>query len=265
VVHDSDGAHRDADYTDAHRDAVLTVFDGVLHGELRGGAADGAMMMEIFERFRDAEFHADWDATVARYGDEASAALMPRTDAQRRFDTMRAIFDRAAAQHPDATSSVPLVNLVIDVHTLDALLHTGASTLPTEADVWRRRCGTLDGTTLAPGDVLDALWWGQVRAVVVDDHDVIVAMGRKRRLFTGRAREAVLMRSERCVYAGCDRPAGRCEADHIDEYQHGGRTDPHNGGPGCDRHNRFRSRQRYRVHRDADGTWHTYRPDGEVR
>jgi hypothetical protein len=65
-----------------------------------------------------------------------------------------------------------------------------------------------------------------VRAVVVDDHDVIVAMGRKRRLFTGRAREAVLMRSERCVYAGCDRPAARCEADHIDEYQHGGRTDP---------------------------------------
>jgi hypothetical protein len=162
----------------------------------------------------------------------------------------------------DATPAEPLVNLVVDVHTLDALLHGGDPTLATRPDVWRRRCGTVDGQPLAPAEVLEAMWWGRIRTVVVDDHDVIVAMGRTRRLFTGRLRQAVLMRSERCVWPGCDRPAQRCHADHLTEYQHGGTTDPANGGPGCHRHNNFKTTHRYTVHRDPDGTWHTHRPDG---
>jgi hypothetical protein len=141
-------------------------------------------------------------------------------------------------------------------------MNTGASALPTEPDVWRQRCGTIDGLALAPAEVLDAMWWGQIRAVVVDEHDVVVAMGRKRRLFTGRARQAVLMRTERCVWPGCYRPAHHCQADHLTEYQHGGLTDPANGGPGCGRHNRFKTKHGYTVRRDPDGTWHTHRPDG---
>ena len=54
-------------------------------------------MAEIFERFCDAEFSADWDQTLARFGDAACYSLMPRSDAQRRFDALYAIFERAAA------------------------------------------------------------------------------------------------------------------------------------------------------------------------
>ena len=85
------------------------------------GLAQGAVMTEIFERFCDAEFTADWDQTVARFGDAACYSLMPRTDAQRRFDAMYAIFERAASVAPGAKGAVPLVNLVIDVPTLERL------------------------------------------------------------------------------------------------------------------------------------------------
>ena len=85
------------------------------------GLAQGAVMAEIFERFCDAEFSADWDHTLARFGDAACYSLMPRTDAQRRFDAMYAIFERAATAAPDAKAAVPLVNFVIDVPTLERL------------------------------------------------------------------------------------------------------------------------------------------------
>jgi hypothetical protein len=261
IVHDADGAHRDVDYSHTNRDAQFAVFDGIVHGEVRGGAADGTVIVEIWERFRDAEFAADWDATVARFGDDAAFSLMPRTDAQRRFDALTAIFQRAATTTPaDARTPEPLVNLIIDLHTLDELLNT-TPTLSTSCDVWDRRCATTDGTPLAPAEIVSAMWWGRTRAVIVDDHGTIVGMGRTRRLFTGRLRDAVLLRSERCVWPGCNLPTRRCQADHLHEHRHGGRTDPDNGAPACGRHNRFKTHG-YTVHRGPDGTWHTHRPDG---
>ena len=88
----------------------------------RGGLAQGAVMSEIFERFCDAEFSADWDQTLARFGDAACYSLMPRSDAQRRFDAMYAIFERAATADPGAKAAIPLVNFVIDVPTLERYL-----------------------------------------------------------------------------------------------------------------------------------------------
>jgi hypothetical protein len=111
---------------------------------------------------------------------------MPRSDAQRRFDALRTMFERAATQPADTRTPEPLVDLVVDIHTLDCLVNAGSTALPTEPDVWRQRCGTLDV----------------------------------------------------------------------------GPTDPANGGPGCPRHNRFKSKRGYIVRRDPDGTCHTHRPDG---
>ena len=54
-------------------------------------------MREIFSKFCEAEFRADWDATIASHGDKACAALMPRTAPQRRADALVAIFEAAAA------------------------------------------------------------------------------------------------------------------------------------------------------------------------
>jgi hypothetical protein len=185
---------------------------------------------------------------------------MPRSDAQRRFDAMYAIFERAAATAPDATAAVPLVNLVLDVPTLKAYLDgTGETAVP--ADPRLRRSETTGGIPVPPGDVMAAMMWGQVRRVVVDSAGVVINMGRRRRLFTGNARQAVLLQSSRCVVAGCAAPIRRCQADHLTEWGHHGLTDGANGAPICGRHNRLKN-SGYRVHRDHDGFWHTYRPDG---
>ena len=117
-----DGAHKTAEEAHEGRRAGIAEVGEEIHLHGRGGLAQGAVMVEIFERFCDAEFTADWDATVARYGDAACYSLMPRSDAQRRFDAMYAIFERAAATDPDATAAIPLVNLMIDVPTLKAYL-----------------------------------------------------------------------------------------------------------------------------------------------
>jgi hypothetical protein len=260
MLADMDGAHQAAEQAHEGRTAGIGEVgeEMVLHA--RGGLAQGAVMAEIFERFCDAEFTADWDATVARYGDNACYALMPRSDAQRRFDALYAIFERAAAAAPDATAALPLVNFVLDVPTLKAYLDgTGDGAVP--ADPRQRRCETVAGIPVPPGDIIAAMIWGQVRRVVVDSAGVVINMGRRRRLFTGNARQAVLLQSSRCVVAGCAAPIRRCQADHLTEWQRHGLTDGANGAPVCGRHNRLKN-SGYRVHRDPDGFWHTYRPDG---
>ena len=65
----------------------------------------------------------------------------------------------------------------------------------------------------------------------------------------------------RCIWPGCFVPVGRCQADHLEDWQHGGCTCSTNGAPLCGRHNRWKNRG-YKVWRDPNGIWHTYRPDG---
>jgi hypothetical protein len=89
----------------------------------------------------------------------------------------------------------------------------------------------------------------------------VIDLGRRRRLFTGAAREAFLLHAPRCIWPGCATPAGHCNADHTHDWQHGGPTASTNGAPLCPRHDRWKNGG-YRVRRDADGHWHTLRPDG---
>jgi hypothetical protein len=101
---------------------------------------------------------------------------------------------------------------------------------------------------------------GHVRRVVFDSAGVTINFGRKRRVFTGAARDAALLRNRRCLWPGCGLP--RSQLDHHDEWaEHGGGTDQVNAGPLCGRHNRWKHRG-YRVHRDTDGICTIIRPDG---
>ena len=141
---------------------------------------------------------------------------------------------------PNATAAVPLVNLMIDVPTLERYLAgTGDTVVP--ADPRQRRCETVSGIPVPASDVVAAMMWGHVRRVVVDSAGVVINMGRRRRLFTGNARQAILLQSSRCVVAGCATPIRRCEADHMTEWGRHGLTDGPNGAPMCGRHNRLKN------------------------
>jgi hypothetical protein len=110
---DADGAHRDAEITNERRTVSLNEIDGGLDLRASGGSAlNTAMMKKIFDHFVEAEFHADVAARTALHGDNAPASLLPRTDAQRRFDALVKIFERAASMPADAVGPQLVLNIV---------------------------------------------------------------------------------------------------------------------------------------------------------
>ena len=128
--------------------------------------------------------------------------------------------------------------------------------------VTEQRCDTASGELIDPYAALQASLAGHVRFVILDVTGLPIHWGRKRRLFSGAARQAVRSLGYRCIHPGCRVRAGRCQIDHLTEWHSGGETRPDNGGLLCGRHNRWKHRHSYTVHRDRRGHWHTYRPDG---
>ncbi len=262
--------HADAD---ANRNAHFPIVDAKGMLVCEWATFDAARNREVFDHFVEAEFEADWAATVAPHGDRACPALMPRTAAQRAADAMTAIFQRAAAAAPGSKQPKPVGVVHVDWQTFSDWMveaglfperHVDPFDDPTPL-VTKLRCETGDGTLIDPEVALQVLLEGHVRFVIQDDEGIPIHWGRQQRLFTGAARDAVMSLLARCTHPGCVVRAGRSQADHTIEWQHGGETRPDNGGPRCKRHNRFKSHG-YTVHRDRHGHWHTYRPDGsEIR
>lgn len=260
---DADGAHNAHERAHAGRDAHVSVVGERVYVDACGGVAAGATLEEVFAHFCDAEFAADWEAGIARWGDSMAPALLERTDRQRRFDALTAIFDAAAASGKVASFD-PLVNIVVDQATFEHHLArlAGAEVEPLDpATVDDRRCETSSGHQLDPADMLAAALCGHVRRVVLDSTGVVIDLGRRSRLFTGGARDAVLLGDRWCMWPGCDLRSGRCQTDHSTPWVKGGPTTSHNGGPACGRHNRWKQRG-YTALRDEQGRWHIYRPDG---
>ena len=282
---DVDGGHRDAEAAkDARHLLTRDQDDGslVFEGECTG--AQAAVLREILGRYVDLEWRADWDEAVQLHGPKPTKDQLRRTDRQRRLDALVHMAHDAASTPADAQPPEPSVMVHIDAITLlkaldllrpvtgDEALTINGVAMPSLArlnaelaahiDPARLHANTGDGHALPLADVLVALILGQVRLLVEDERGVITHAGRKRRLFTGVQRELVLAAALHCTYAGCDRPASQCQADHLHEWGRHGHTDIDNGGPGCRHHNPWRTAHGYRVWRDDRGHWHTYRPDG---
>lgn len=271
MLADTDGAHRDAELTHERRSASITNIDTTGYLTATGCTSHTAAMAEILDHFTRAEWEADWAHARAEHGDNANAGHLPRTDAQRRFDALHRIFERAAGSPTDAGPAVT-VNYLIDHDTLTDLLRSdsdpdkvadaGDTTAGTQpADPFRRRCETATGTLVPPATILAAMWHHHVRRVVLDSASVVVDMGRRQRLFTGAARDAVMLTSNHCINPGCNVPVTACQGSHVTDWHHRGPTAPHNGAPECGHHNRLHN-QGFTVRRDPNGHWHTYRPDG---
>ena len=258
---DADGAHRTREASIRRRRARLSIDDAVMWLSAEGATLEGVMMREILDAYLTAEVATD-RATMA----ETGATQFPRTDAQRRFDALHAIFLAAASTPADAERPVFTANVVVDQVTFEAhLARLGFIPTPTDLpdlSLLQRRCESDRGDPLAPDDILAAAFHGHVRRVVFDSAGVVIDLGRRRRLFTGPAAEAVTLQRQHCDHRGCDIPSSRCESDHINEWDDGGPSNQHNGSPRCGVHNRLKSRRGFRTRRDPDGRWHTYRPDG---
>jgi len=285
AVADSDGAARSQQGAHRRRSAHLVQVGDEVVLRANGGAYDGAVLREVFDRFCEAEFLTDWTVARQQVGADLARGFLPRTDAQRRFDAVVAIFAAAASAPGVPRSGEPLVNVVVDARTAAELLAgvagvdvagvesagvesagadaAGAGAVPRSPDevLWRR-CETVDGVQLPRADVLASMLVGQLRRVVLDSAGRVIDLGRRSRLFRGGAREAVLLLERRCLWPGCNAPPGRLQADHLHGWAfEGGRTDHDDGGPACGHHNLVK-RQGYSARRDEHGCWHVYRPDG---
>jgi hypothetical protein len=261
---DADGAEQRAEATHDRRSAHHSKVGGGFAGNYNCGAAQGVIIDKVVRLFAQREFDADWTEAKARVGEKVTTADLARTVGQRRMDAMVAICLAAASTAPGANLPEPLVNLVMDVRTFEETAEwvaTGAHPPTDFTDLASRRCETSDGVRIPRADALAAALIGQVRRVIVDAKGVTIDLGRKRRLFTGNARDAVMLRNTTCVWAGCDAPASQCQADHINGWGKGAGTNHDEGAPCCGKHNRWKNRG-YTTHQDDDGRWQTLRPDG---
>ena len=256
---DPDGAHGDHERAHREREASIAQIGVKAFLNAHGGAVHGELLSEVLKAFTHSEFLADWEAGLARYGDDMSVSKMERTERQRRFDALVAIFN-AAAHSGVLGAWEPTVNVLV---TQERLEHTVVSVLggnPEPLDLTvAHRCETSNGVLLDPLDVLVAAALGHVRRVVLDSAGVVIDLGRKQRLFTGPLRDIILALARSCFWPGCHHPPR--QVDHVLPYSNAGPTAAWNAGPACGTHNRWRTKG-YTTIQDADGHWHHYRPDG---
>lgn len=279
---DADGAHDSRDDAIEHRDAHVSEVAGMVDISAHGGdGVSTAELIAIFERFTEAEFQADLRARRDEFGDDAEQHPLPRTAGQRRFDALTTIFHTAAGATCVGSVADPLVNIVIDAGSWSELLAAtglipGADAtqiadpellhelLGSPVPLSERRCETSTGIQVHPHDALRAALAGHVRRVVIDSAGVVIDLGRRKRLFTGAAREAATLLLRRCDHPGCDLTADWCDVDHAVEWADGGTTDQSNSGIECGRHNVTKSKRRWRTRRATDGRRYTIRPDGSI-
>lgn len=266
---DPDGAHRDHETSRRNRHASIRRIGagGILHAE--GDALSLDMMSEILEAHAHSELLSDLADRVERFGDAAGRQPLARSQRQRRFDALQTIFRKAAGTGDAGGGRVPLVDICCTPDVLaDAIRSFCGLELPPE---WSpngpprsdrmRRCETASGAPVDPYDLALAPIVGHVRRVVVDSAGRVIDLGRRRRLFTGAARDAVLLAGDCCTHPGCGRRGGFTQVDHVDEWARAGPTSPFNGGIECGSHNRLEHQHGFSVLRDDTG-WHHFRPDG---
>jgi hypothetical protein len=102
---------------------------------------------------------------------------------------------------------------------------------------------------------------GAVSRVVFGPDGAPLDLGREQRLATWSIRRAAELRDGGCVFAGCSAPTHWCDVHHLVHWIDGGETSLENSALLCERHH-TKVHHGFRVERQPDGTWRTYRPDG---
>ncbi len=102
---------------------------------------------------------------------------------------------------------------------------------------------------------------GNVSRIVIGPDSVPMDMGRTQPVAPPHLRRAVELRDKTCVFVSCEAPAWWCEVHHVLHWGDGGETCLENSALLCERHH-GKVHHGFRIHRDTDGRWRTYRPDG---
>ncbi|MCU1389957.1 MAG: hypothetical protein JWL72_3295 [Ilumatobacteraceae bacterium] len=263
AANDPDGTMRDQE---ACRENRKISFAGLGAGFLfraEGDALTGDMIREILRGHAEAELETDLAERSAIYGDHAAEHALARSPEQRAFDAFASIFFKGAGTN-GTTERKPLIIIHCTPSVLTQAIreYFGTSTPPEEPSERFRLCETSSGAPVSLRDLAVAALIGKVQRIVSAPNGLTINLGRSTRLFTGSARDAVLLANDRCCWPGCGMRTGRIQVDHMSPWVAlTGVTDPLNGAPMCGIHNRAKHNGNFTVKRDNAG-WHLYRPDG---
>jgi hypothetical protein len=178
-----------------------------------------------------------------------------RTRAQQCADALVQLADNALASGtlPTMRTVKPHVVVTIDLDDL-ADPHTGAG-------AGRTGFGGIISAARARWLACD----GNVTRIVIGPEGQPLDMGRSHRVVPPHLRRAVEVRDRSCVFAGCDAPSHWCDVHHLVHWIDDGDTSLENSALLCERHH-TKVHHGFRVERQPDGRWRTWRPDGtEIR
>jgi hypothetical protein len=102
---------------------------------------------------------------------------------------------------------------------------------------------------------------GAITRIVIGPEGQPLDLGRTKRVVPPHIRKAVELRDVHCVFAGCHAPSHWCDVHHLLHWIDGGETSLDNSGLLCERHH-TKVHHGFRVQRQPDGRWRTWRPDG---
>ena len=107
---------------------------------------------------------------------------------------------------------------------------------------------------------------GNVSRVIMGPDGHVLDFGRSKRIVPPQLRKATELRDRHCVFAGCGAPTHWCDVHHVAEWvRDEGETNLENSALLCERHH-TQVHHGFRVERQPDGRWRTWRPDGtEIR
>jgi hypothetical protein len=135
-----------------------------------------------------------------------------RTEAQRRADALLEMARAAAACPPGRQRPLPTVNFLLDGATAASCRRRR----PLDPLAYRDVTARSDrGHRVEPAAIIGVSLWAMIRRVVTNSNGVVIELGRTSRLFTGYAREAVMLLEPTCIWPGCDHPHTWCHADHL--------------------------------------------------
>jgi hypothetical protein len=103
---------------------------------------------------------------------------------------------------------------------------------------------------------------GNVSRVIMGPDGHVLDFGRSKRIVPPQLRKATEIRDRHCVFAGCGAPTHWCDVHHVAEWARDeGETNLENSALLCERHH-TQVHHGFRVERQPDGRWRTWRPDG---
>jgi hypothetical protein len=234
---DADGPEPDP--TEGRRLVIARHADGSISGRFDLDAMGGEKVQAALESLVQA----------------GRCAADERTRAQQLADALVQLCDNqlASGQLPMLRTVKPHVVLRIDLDDL-ADPHTG----PGAADLGF-------GATISAARARWVACDAGVTRIVLGPDGVPLDLGREHRVVNAHLRKAVEHRDGGCVFAGCGAPTFWCDVHHLLEWINGGETSLENSALLCERHH-TKVHHGFRVERQQDGRWRTWRPDGtEIR